>query len=94
MYGREYCVNLPLDFINKRVYVQDKVTVDSGSGNGTTTYSETQVAGDALFANLGLSMIKTLVMFVGEMNYSDLQANNKKINSLLYHMYRRICTYT
>ena len=28
--------------------------------------------GDPFFANIGLSLVKTVVMFVGEMDYNDL----------------------
>ena len=28
--------------------------------------------GDPIFANIGLSLVKTLAMFVGEMDYNDL----------------------
>ena len=47
------------------------VNVTTGLLNSTTS-SEEDDSSDPFFANIGLSLVKTLVMFVGEMDYTDL----------------------
>ena len=64
--------------------LQDKSSADNSNStataNATIGNNEAQVIGDPLFANLGRSMITTLVMFVGEMNYSDLKVKTKSVS--------------
>ena len=56
------------------VVVVTTVSTDPNVTTTTTTTAEpwTPQPGDEFFGNIGLSFVKTLVMFVGEMDYTDL----------------------
>ena len=65
--------------INKFFFNQDKTSAllsnNSTLGDNvtlTTTNNEEQVPNDPTYANIWLSIIKTMVMFVGEMDYPNL----------------------
>lgn len=55
-----------LMFSDDHIYRSKKM---NGTANATTDHEEEE---DLLFGNIGYALVKTLVMFIGEMDYTDL----------------------
>ena len=51
----------------------EKIDVKTNLTISQSETTEEKEEGDAYFGNIGLSFVKTLVMFIGEMDYNDLQ---------------------